>query len=272
MRDSERSRVIDYFEDPYDNWSMDYDNLRLSYSGFNCYVQCPLQWRFKYVDRVPQTREPDKSLVFGSTVHGAINRFYNGTDRSMDALQYCLDVEYKERYFVAGGPIFPSHEEDLYEARRQLRLLHYRHEREGLLDCPFRSELKFEFKPREFKGVTVNGFIDNLFFAKGVPQIVDYKTGSTRYSQKEVDENDQLTIYAMFAKSKGMDVEKCAIHMTKFDSKIFTKRTTEHFQDLILRMEEVVERIRSQDFPATPSFKSCRFCPFNKMCPESMCK
>ena len=43
----------------------------LSYSAIRSYVQCPLRYKFRYVDQLPEERTT-VNLVFGNAIHGAL--------------------------------------------------------------------------------------------------------------------------------------------------------------------------------------------------------
>jgi len=60
---------------------------RFSYSSASRYRQCPLSWRFKYVDRLPDPAGPP--AVIGSFVHSCLEHFYQrpGAERTEDTLR-----------------------------------------------------------------------------------------------------------------------------------------------------------------------------------------
>jgi hypothetical protein len=49
----------------------------LSYSSISKYLRCSRQWRFKYVDEIPE-REKSDALLFGSAWHGMIKNLVEG--------------------------------------------------------------------------------------------------------------------------------------------------------------------------------------------------
>jgi hypothetical protein len=50
----------------------------LSYSSISCYLQCPLKWRFHYVDKLPE-EFITSSLVFGQAIHESVAAFLNAS-------------------------------------------------------------------------------------------------------------------------------------------------------------------------------------------------
>ena len=49
--------------------------VRLSFSRVDTYENCPRKFRYRYVDRLPS--RPAPALSFGTSVHGALERFYD---------------------------------------------------------------------------------------------------------------------------------------------------------------------------------------------------
>lgn len=50
----------------------------LSFSSISLYRRCPLAWRFRYVDHLPEDRIRS-SLAFGGAIHAAIEHWFRGT-------------------------------------------------------------------------------------------------------------------------------------------------------------------------------------------------
>jgi putative RecB family exonuclease len=42
----------------------------LSYSSYRTYLECPLRWKFLYVDRIPET--PRGYFTFGRVIHSVL--------------------------------------------------------------------------------------------------------------------------------------------------------------------------------------------------------
>lgn len=103
-------------------------------------------------------------------------------------------------------------------------------------------------------------------------EIVDYKTGSKTLSQKEADDNLQLSIYALaatsipdapFARAPGK--VKLSLHYFDPPQTVTTMRTR---QDLKKAREIVIDykkQIESSDFKCSGSFL-CKNCEYSLMC------
>ncbi len=99
-------------------------------------------------------------------------------------------------------------------------------------------------------------------------EVIDYKTGKIS-SQKGVDENLQLTIYALACRDAlGLGTpERVTLYFTESATRLSTVRTDEQ---LDLAREELLARvlpIRAGEFTATPG-RPCEWCDYRAMCPE----
>ena len=236
-----------------------------SFSQFDVYEHCPLQYAFKHVYRFPEP-EGRGALTFGSTAHDAFERFTR---------------ERRERA-ARGDP--PPTREDLgrwfdeawqpgtYGSATAEQA--YRERTTPLLDAFFagelaatdrevlHEELPFELilEPDDAPPVIVHGKIDRIDrLATGGIEVIDYKTGRPG-TQKSVDESLQLSIYALACRETlGLGTpERVTLYYTEAATRMSTTRTDEELDaardDLLAR----AARIRSGDFAATPSAEGLR--------------
>ena len=116
--------------------------------------------------------------------------------------------------------------------------------------------------------IDLSGKIDRIdLLEDGKYEIIDYKTGKAK-TEKEVRADDQLTVYALAAKEFfNYDVEKLTYYYVEGDNRMSTERTESDFDRLKSDVKDVVEKMRKNDFTATPSAKNCMFCDFSEICP-----
>ena len=117
--------------------------------------------------------------------------------------------------------------------------------------------------------VSIYGGIDRIDrLPGGGIEVIDYKTGKMS-SQKKVDENLQLTIYALACRDAlGLGTpERVTLYFTESATRLSTVRTDEQLdlarEDLLAR----VRPIRAGEFTATPG-RPCEWCDYRAMCPE----
>ena len=51
------------------------EQVKLSYTALSTYEQCPLQYRFRYIDRLDW--KPRPALSFGQSLHAALESLYS---------------------------------------------------------------------------------------------------------------------------------------------------------------------------------------------------
>lgn len=237
----------------------------LSYSQIDMYTTCPLQYKYAYILRIPTL--PNSALTFGSTIHDTLRDYHTKKsfgekvtyDDLMDLYQKnwqplgYLDADHRAARFEDGKEILRRY----YEANNEINFRHLALER------------IFNIK---IDGTKFTGRIDRMD-AIGEPgskkvEIIDYKTGKTK-TQKEVDKDDQVTVYAIAAKEAfGLDAEKLSLYFVEDNQKITTTRTPEQLQEKKQEILEIVQKMKIGEFEATPGMH-CEWCDFKLICPKA---
>jgi DNA helicase-2/ATP-dependent DNA helicase PcrA len=103
-------------------------------------------------------------------------------------------------------------------------------------------------------------------------EIIDYKTGAKVPSQKDIDEDLQMSFYALAAsmletKPFPVDPEKIKLSLYYFDEQKFisTTRSKEQLQAAIEEIFVVAEKIENSDFQCSGS-RLCQDCEFKMLC------
>ncbi len=179
----------------------------LSYSQINCYMTCPLKYRYHYLDKI----EPpfvSSALVFGSCVHESVGAFYQSclegdplsAGQVHDVYRQAWESHSKERpiRFFNGDTV----ETLTTKSKRMLDVFY-----EGFdptvqiigIEEPFEVDLGKRMPP-------LVGWIDALELApNGTVSVIDLKTASKRYSDNTVHSNLQLTCYSLGAQALGFN-------------------------------------------------------------------
>jgi len=103
-----------------------------------------------------------------------------------------------------------------------------------------------------------------------VYEIHDYKTSGNLPTQKEVDEDRQLGIYAYGVKKMYPDAKKIELvwHYLAFDKEMRSTRTDEQLETLRQEVLALIKKIESsKEFPAVTS-SLCEWCEFQALCPK----
>ena len=220
-----------------------------SYSSLSTYEACPLRYAFSYVYRIPEPDRPAAHLTFGSTAHSAFEAFTRERRERLARGEAAPTREDLERHFTANWTptAFGDRTTEATFERRVGRLLDNFWDGEvSSLGEAIAEELDFTLVIETADGtppVRIYGGIDRIDrLPGGGIEVIDYKTGKIS-SQKGVDENLQLTIYALACRDAlGLGTpERVTLYFTESATRLSTVRTDEQ---LDLAREELLARVR----------------------------
>ncbi len=167
--------------------------VRLSFSRIDTYQNCPRRFRYAYVDRLPTV--PGPALSFGSSIHAALEAFYDRKLPDRPSEDDLLGWLY-EAWDSTGFEELPRDEQLSYYRHAQDVLRRY-HRRVGdAYRLPATTEAWFEL-PIGFEAVVV-GSIDRVDVDDdGRFHVIDYKTNRKVKDRARVAGSLQLAIYAL---------------------------------------------------------------------------
>jgi putative RecB family exonuclease len=246
----------------------------LSPSRAGDFMTCPLLFRYRTIDRLPQ--EPSSAAVRGTLVHAVLERLFDlpAAERTPDAAATLLAPEWarlqEAEPEVAG--LFADEVELaswLTSARR-------------LLDGYFSLEDPRRLDPAEREayvevvlpgGLRLRGIVDRLDVAPtGDVRVVDYKTGRAPGEAFEGKALFQMKFYALVLwRTRGVVPRRLQL-MYLGDREVLAYSPDE--SDLLaterklLALWEAIERaVQARDFRPRPS-KLCDWCDHQAFCPE----
>jgi RecB family exonuclease len=254
-----------------------------SHSQLRMYSECPLQYAFQKVYRIPVAETPGY-FEFGSVIHRAFEAYARDRRDAVaaglpppgyEALKQAFDASWQPRNFADAQAAE-------HYARRAEPALRRFYEREiaNLAEAvAFEAGFTLQLPGEETEApVLLYGIIDRIDrHADGSIEITDYKTGKPK-SQKDVDEDEQLSAYAL-AMSLGAVFDpqtkrplppagKLTLYFTETDQALSTTRTREQLDAFRESVLEKARRIRSGDFTATPDMWRCGRCDYRLICPS----
>lgn len=174
----------------------------LSPSRAGDFMQCPLLYRFRVIDRLPE--KPSEAATRGTLVHSVLERLF--------------DVPAGERTAPAAKSLIPGQWDRLRESRPEVvelfaddpdgeRLARWLGEAERLVERWFTLEDPTRLEPAERElfvetrlesGLTLRGIIDRVDVAPtGEVRIVDYKTGKAPRPEYAEGALFQMKFYAL---------------------------------------------------------------------------
>ena len=247
--------------------------VALSPSRAKDFMQCPLLFRFRTVDRLPEP--PSPAAVRGTLVHSVLERLFDlpaaGREpaAALELLEPAWQELREERPDVE--EMFPA-PQDLHEwliSARELVERYFGVENPQRLEPAEREKL---VEVELASGIRLRGFVDRLDVAPdGAVRVVDYKTGKSPKPQWAADAMFQMRFYGLILwRLTGTPPRRLQL-VYLGDGQVLTLDPT---QNELLATEERIEAIWSAiaRAAATGNFQPrrsrlCDWCSFQALCP-----
>ncbi|WP_278761780.1 RecB family exonuclease [Corynebacterium argentoratense] len=247
--------------------------LALSPSRCGDYLQCPLLFRFRALDRLPEPKTV--AQVKGTLVHAVLEEMHK------------LPRE-QRLYPAAVKQLKPTWADMCAKDKDLLELVPEEEFYDFLVEC--RSLLRGYFEmenPQGFdayatemyvdtvlpNGVPVRGFIDRVDVAPtGQVRVVDYKTGKKPLPRYSDQAKFQMRFYALvYWRLYGRIPDQLRLMYLKVMDSMFlapSKEELEYFErDLADLWAKIQADIEAGQFK-TKTSKLCGWCPHQSLCPE----
>jgi putative RecB family exonuclease len=239
------------------------------------FKQCPLLYRFRAIDRLPEP--PSTAQLRGSVVHAALEQLYG-----LPALQ--RGPESAEALVAPAWDRLMAAEPDLaglLEPEQQARLLA---EARALLSGYYRLEDPRRFDPQSCEqrieveladGTLLRGFVDRIDVAPtGELRVVDYKTGkapSAAGAPAEVNAMFQMKFYAVaLLRSRGvLPTRLRLVYLADGQLLDYTPDREEllRFEKTLMAIWQAIRTAAATgDFRPSPS-RLCAWCAHQAHCP-----
>jgi len=250
--------------------------LSLSPSRAADFKTCPLLYRYRAIDRLPETRS--SAAVRGTVVHAALEALFDlpMPERTAVAAAELIDGAWER--IVADDPavceLFDSDE-------ASMPLAEWLDSARALIGNYFRLESPAAFNPAErellveteIDGLVLRGFVDRLDVAPdGALRVVDYKTGATPREAFEAKALFQMKFYALVLwRTRGVvPAQLKLIYLADVDTLTYTPSEAEldRFEGTLKAIWAAIARAAlTGDFRPNPS-KLCNWCDHKALCPS----
>lgn len=239
-----------------------YGRVRLSFSRMDTYQQCPTKFRYGYLEAIPTA--PSPHLSFGSSVHAALERFYDHKLPSCPGVEQLLAYLYD--VWDSSGFAGLTREQQLAWYRHAQEVLRRFHAREsGRYRLPADVEKWFELPLGD---ALVVGSIDRVDANEdGSLEVIDYKTNKHVKDRDRVRTSLQLAIYALACEHLYGRLPGCVtlyfvvpgiqVRVTVADIDLDAARQ---------RVAAVAAAVRDGRYPPRPS-QLCAWCDYRRLCP-----
>jgi putative RecB family exonuclease len=249
-----------------------------SHSQLDKYRQCPLQYKFIYVDRIDRREETIEAFL-GQRFHDAMEWLYGERAFRCAPLEELLEYyekDWAKRWHDEIKIVKEGRTVDDYRlmGRRFIEDYYRRHHPfeegrvlglERYIRFPLDDAGRYRFK----------GIIDRLMLAPdGVYEIHDYKTGSKLPEQRELDADRQLALYQVGVQTLWPEARDRGVrlvwHEVAFDVEMRSTRTAEALEKLKAETAALIDTIEAAvaagDLPFHES-ALCDWCAYWDLCP-----
>ncbi|MGW6027852.1 RecB family exonuclease [Streptomyces sp. NPDC055099] len=249
----------------------------LSPSRASDFMQCPLLYRFRVIDKLPE--KPSEAATRGTLVHAVLERLF--------------DAPAGERTASSAKSLIPGQWDRLREAKPELtelfagdergeRLARWLADAEKLVERWFTLEDPTRLEPAERElfvqaelesGLKLRGIIDRVDVAPtGEVRIVDYKTGKAPRPEYAEGALFQMKFYALVVwRLKGVVPRRLQLVYLGSGDVITYDPRTEDLEQVERKLHALWEAItlatETGDWRPRPT-KLCGWCDHQAVCPE----
>jgi DNA helicase-2/ATP-dependent DNA helicase PcrA len=234
----------------------------LSYSQIATYETCPLQYRYRYLQRIPIPSSATQS--FGEAIHKTLHDF--GQEIKMREKPSKKDLlKFLEKNWSSQGYANRTHEQRMKKRGEQILVDFYQK-----FDWKTRvKELELPFVIKINPSLKIGGKIDRIDENQRKLEIIDYKTGRVM-AQKDLDSSLQMTLYALAAADKGIYRKKAEeIILTFYFLDAGEKKSTFRSEAELKKAKKTLiakaKEIEQSSFNAKPG-TMCDFCDYRLLC------
>lgn len=244
-----------------------------SHSRIGTYETCPLQYRYRYLDRrtpdIPDTVE----AFMGSRVHETLEKLYRDLMYSKLNTVEELTAYYSDIWQKGWT-------DDIVINRDEYTADNYRLTGEKAVRKYYERFEPFETRTVGIEmrltvtldsGHKVQGYIDRLDQnEEGIYEVHDYKTGAHLPAQEDIDRDRQLALYSIMVRDRYPDCRDVRLiwHYLAFDRDLETRKTEAELENLKQSLQDQIRAIeQAVEFPPRRS-GLCRWCGYRRICPE----
>ena len=242
---------------------IDKDSLKLSKTKLETYENCPLQFKFRHILKVPT---PSVAVAdIGTAVHSVLEKV---SKYEMDGKKLTEKEAFKILEKKWDSKAFET-ETSANQAKKnaQEMIRTFLTWNKNNPNKPIAVEKKFELV---LGGVKFNGKIDRVDQTKEDEfEVLDYKTGSERITRNTIKDDIQMNLYALAVQQLyGKLPTNASLFYVKTDKMVTNEIDSKKVNEVKDSIENDVKLILNEEFSATPSYKACKFCDYWDICDE----
>ncbi|MFH1427271.1 MAG: UvrD-helicase domain-containing protein [Patescibacteria group bacterium] len=252
----------------------------LSYTQLAAFSNCPYQYRFAHILKIPGQGKPQFS--FGKTLHLTMQKLFELINEKKGLGQSDL---FNKKTTETKNPKISLEEilkifenswlDDWYDSKAQKE--EYRKKGKEIIKGFYEKykdewpETKFLEKGFNFKVVaddepyTIRGVIDRIDLRDGKLKIVDYKTGQAK-EKLIFEEKEQLLLYQLALENIfSEEIGSLSFYYLNNNSEVEFLGSQEELNKMKEKIVLTIKEIKLGDFSPRPS-QLCKYCDFFNIC------
>ena len=244
----------------------DLSTIHLSSTKIDTYNTCPLKYRLKYIDKLPE-RKTRATGEFGSIMHSILEEFHGLEEKKQtkETLFEILEKNWREESFE-----YRKRGEEFKKQGKEI-LHNYFLFIENNRPTVIGREKSFSYSMADIN-VTISGKIDRIDEEDGVLNIIDYKTSRKK---EKAENNLQMALYteALLCNSVS-DIKgkpgKAILHYLRHgdDPLSYHLFSNEELEKSREKIRNVADGIRSGSFETNKGDFTCQYCDYKDfLCP-----
>lgn len=241
--------------------------MRISYSAFDTYQNCPLKYKFSAIDKIRTPKS--KEAVFGSVLHDTM-KFIHTPGILSPTLDQAL-----EHFGNHWNPaVFDTPDEERAAFTQGVKMIDDYYRKNNPADfniANLESRFQIEIGKDNDKHI-ISGIIDRIDRTEDGWEIIDYKTTKKMPTQERVENDVQLSVYLRAflsyypEEAKHLEHIKVSLYFLKHGVKLSAHRTTEQLAETEKIFLETIKLIEEQKFEPRVS-ALCDWCGYQNICP-----
>jgi DNA helicase-2/ATP-dependent DNA helicase PcrA len=236
------------------------ETMRFSATRLKMYKDCPLQFKFSYVMKIPEPPGVAPAAAKGTSIHAVIENL-DLTKPVKEQVARLLESNWTPDQFESQT----QSEQNKTSAYDLIDTYLAWQEKNQNMNIGSEKEFSFTFAGRE-----MHGYIDRIEQTPdGGYVVIDFKSGKkpSDITKKSIPENIQLNLYAMAIREMfGKLPERATLFYLKDNKLVDYQPTEESIAAFGKSLEEILDTMYAGEFPAQPDFRRCGWCPYGDLC------
>lgn len=275
--DKDSEGLFANFDGDNQNKATDKKLLDFSYSRMALYLDCPMKYKFRYVDKIKE--RPKSYFSFGTAIHHALEFLYSVKNPPFPTIQQVCDefkkVWEEQSYLEKGYKSQIYADKDFLKGMQMLKD-YYEYNKDKLIPA-FLTEYSFL---QEQDGLLLRAIADRIdYVGDGKILVIDYKTGKDvqrlpdqLYMYQKVAECDEK-LREMICETYDISLSKTQIsqmlyyHVPTNKEYFFGRAEDKEIGVFWEKVLSTADKINSQIFDPKPSEYTCRWCDYKHLCP-----